>query len=79
MKRFRKILNTYTFDELRNEDNDFGFNNSDYFISGNEIDKVLDSIENEVNMIKDKLKAIKGLTEIDEIYDVVKELSEKLY
>jgi ABC-type Fe3+-hydroxamate transport system substrate-binding protein len=41
--------------------------------------EVLNHIEDRVNAIKDKLENIKGLTEIDEIYDMVNELSDDLY
>jgi len=40
---------------------------------------MLDSIEAGVNIVKEGLENIKGLTEIDDIYNIVKVLSDKLY
>lgn len=79
MITFRKELNTYTWDEVKDKDNSYEFSDSDSFVLEDEIKSILDSIENDVNMIKNKLKEIKGLSEIDEIYDIAKELASRLY
>jgi hypothetical protein len=79
LKRFRKEYSVYTWDEVKNKNNSFEFSNSDKFILEDEVKSVLDSIENDINTIEDKLSKIKGLDEIDEVYKIIIELSEKLY
>ena len=65
MSSFRKQFNTYTLEELK--DNDFGFTLKDSFVPEDEVKSMLDSIEAGVNIIKEGLENIKGLTEIDDI------------
>ena len=49
------------------------------FLLFDDVSACLNRIESDVNEIFDKLREIKGLTEIDEINDMLKELSDKLY
>jgi len=77
LSSFRKEFNTYTLEELK--DNDFGFTLKESFVHEDEVKSMLDSIENGVNIIKEGLESIKGLSEIDDIYTIVKLLSDKLY
>jgi len=77
MSSFRKEFNTYTLEELK--DNESGFTLKELFVSKDDVDNILDSIEIGVNIIKEGLENIKGLTEIDDIYNIVKVLSDKLY
>lgn len=79
MSSFRKEFNEYTLEELKDNDNDFGFTLKELFISKDEVMSMLDSIENGVNIIKEGLEKIQGLSEIDEIYTMAKLLSDKLY
>jgi len=65
LSSFRKQFNTYTLEELK--DNDFGFTLKDSFVPEDEVKSMLDSIEAGVNIIKEGLENIKGLTEIDDI------------
>jgi len=77
LSSFRKEFNTYTLEELK--DNESGFTLKELFVSKDDVDNILDSIEIGVNIIKEGLENIKGLTEIDDIYNIVKVLSDKLY
>jgi len=77
LSSFRKEFNTYTLEELK--DNESGFAIKESFIPEDEVKSMLDSIENGVNIIKEGLESIKGLSEIDNIYTIVKLLSDKLY
>ena len=77
MSSFRKEFNTYTLEELK--DNESGFTLKESFVHEDEVKSMLDSIENGVNIIKEGLESIKGLSEIDDIYTIVKVLSDKLY
>jgi len=77
LSSFRKEFATYTLEELKN--NNFGFTLKELFVSKDDVDNMLDSIENGVNIIKEGLESIKGLSEIDDIYNIVKVLSDKLY
>ena len=81
MSNFRKDLKgwTYTYQEVKSVENEYGFTDSDKFVPEDEVKSILDSIENDINMMKDMLEKIKGLNEIDDIYDIAKELSSKLY
>lgn len=81
MSDFRKYLDgyTYAYEEVKDIDNGYEFTNSDKFVLENEVRNTLDSIENSVNLIKDSLEGIKGLSEIDNIYDMIKNLSSRLY
>ena len=77
MSSFRKEFNTYTLKELK--DNESGFTLKESFIHEDDVDNMLDSIETGVNIIKEGLESIKGLSEIDDIYTIIKVLSDKLY
>jgi len=77
MSSFRKKFSTYTLEELK--DNDFVFTLKESFVPEDEIKSMLDSIEAGVNIIKEGLENIKGLSEIDDIFNIVKLLSDKLY
>jgi len=77
MSSFRKEFNTYTLEELK--DNESGFTLKESFIHEDDVDNMLDSIETGVNIIKGGLESIKGLSEIDDIYTIIKVLSDKLY
>jgi len=77
LSSFRKEFNTYTLEELK--DNESGFTLKESFVHEDEVKSMLDSIENGVNIIKEGLESIKGLSEIDDIYTIVKVLSDKLY
>jgi len=77
LSSFRKEFNTYTLQELK--DNESGFTLKESFVHEDEVKSILDSIENGVNIIKEGLESIKGLSEIDDIYTIVKVLSDKLY
>jgi len=77
MSSFRKEFNTYTLEELK--DNESGFTLKESFIHEDDVDNMLDSIETGVNIIKEGLESIKGLSEIDDIYTIIKVLSDKLY
>ena len=77
MSSFRKEFNTYTLEELK--DNESGFTLKELFVSKDDVDNMLDSIETGVNIIKEGLESIKGLSEIDDIFNIVKLLSDKLY
>jgi len=77
MSSFRKEFNTYTLKELK--DNESGFTLKESFIHEDDVDNMLDSIETGVNIIKEGLESIKGLSEIDDIFNIVKLLSDKLY
>lgn len=77
MSSFRKEFDEYTLEELK--DNDIGFTLKESFIPKDDILYILDSIENDVNLIKDGLEKIQGLSEIDEIRTMIKLLSNKLY
>jgi len=77
MSSFRKEFNTYTLEELK--DNESGFTLKELFVSKDDVDNMLDSIESGINIIKEGLENIKGLSEIDNTYTIVKVLSDKLY
>ena len=47
MSSFRKEFNTYTLEELK--DNDFGFTLNDSFVTEDEVKSIFDSIEAGVN------------------------------
>jgi hypothetical protein len=49
------------------------------FITYNDAKNIIDSIEQEVNEIKDKLKPYTVFSELEEVYDMINELSKKLY
>lgn len=49
------------------------------YININDVLNILDNIEQEVNKIRDGLSSYKNLTEINDIYERVDKLSDKLY
>ena len=77
MSSFRKEFSAYTLEELK--DNDFGFTLKESFVPEDDVKSMLDSIEAGVNIIKDGLVDIKGIKEIDDIFNIAKLLSDKLY
>ena len=81
MYSIRKELkkDTYSYEDIKDDNNDFNFTNSDNFVSESEVLGTLDVLENDINNIKDRLEEIKGLREIDEILEMVNELSKQLY
>lgn len=81
MDSFRKKLEnfTYTFEEIKDKDNGFKFTNSDSFILEEEVKNIIDSLEDDLRQIKKELESIIGLTEIDDIKFMVKQLCVKLY
>lgn len=49
------------------------------FITYNDAKNIIDGIEREVNEIKDKLKPYTVFSELEEVYDMINELSKTLY
>jgi hypothetical protein len=49
------------------------------FITYNDAKNIIDSIEQEINEIKDKLKPYKVFSELEEVYDMINQLSNSLY
>jgi len=49
------------------------------FVEAVIVKEIIDEIESEVNDVVNMLKPINGLSEIDEIKDLLEELSNKLY
>lgn len=75
---YRKDLrnNTYKYEDLI----DYGYDKNDAsVIVEDAVLDVLDKIENEVNDILDSLQLIEGLSEIDAVKEMLKDLSNKLY
>jgi hypothetical protein len=70
---YRKYYNAYDYEDLEDS------KPNDQFVSAEEVQVMLDEIESEVNNIKDLVEPIDGLSEIDEVYNKLKDLSEKLY
>lgn len=56
-----------------------GYDNNEELVPKNCIDWILDDIEGKINTIEDSLREIYGLTEIDTIKDLARELGHKLY
>ncbi len=56
-----------------------GHDNNEELVPKSCVDWILDDIEGKINIIEDSLSNIYGLTEIDEIKDLVRELGNKLY
>jgi len=65
--------NTYFSDELDKN------NNISTYVLSVDMNGVLDNIETRVNEIKDILDSIQGLSEIDEVKELLKTLSKDLY
>ena len=51
----------------------------DIYINKDSVQDIIDEIENCVNEILDQLNTIQGLTEIEDIKELVKKLSRDLY
>ena len=61
------------------EDGGRNYGLTEKYLSKDEVEEVVDNIERDVNEIKDLLDDISGLTEIEEIKDKIKNLSDKLF
>lgn len=71
-----EALDGYTYNDLIN----YGFDDSkEDFILESVVKSVIDNIESDVNVIRDMLDGIRGLSEIEEIKEMVDNLSGKLY
>lgn len=73
MYRDKLNNNTYFSDELDKN------NNISTYVLSVDMNGVLDNIETRVNEIKDILDSIQGLSEIDEVKELLKTLSKDLY
>lgn len=71
-----EALDGYTYNDLVN----YGYDdNKEDLIPESVVKSVIDNIESDVNVIRDMLDGIRGLSEIEEIKEMVNNLSEKLY
>ena len=71
-----EALDGYTYNDLI----EYGYdNNKENLIPESTVKSVIDNIESDVNVIRDMLEGIRGLSEIEEIKEVVNNLSGKLY
>ena len=71
-----KALDGYTYNDLI----EYGYDdNKENLIPESTVKSVIDNIESDVNVIRDMLEGIRGLSEIEEIKEMVNNLSEKLY
>ena len=71
-----EALDGYTYNDLI----EYGYdNNKENLIPESTVKSVIDNIESDVNVIRDMLEGIRGLSEIEEIKEMVNNLSEKLY
>lgn len=71
-----EALDGYTYNDLVN----YGYDdNKEDLIPESVVKSVIDNIESDVNVIRDMLDDIRGLSEIEEIKEMVNNLSEKLY
>lgn len=71
-----KALDGYTYNDLI----EYGYDdNKENLIPESTVRAVIDDIESDVNVIRDLLEGIRGLSEIEEIKKMVNNLSEKLY
>lgn len=71
-----EALDGYTYNDLI----EYGYdNNKENLIPESTVKNVIDNIESDVNVIRDMLEDIRGLSEIEEIKEMVNNLSEKLY
>ena len=69
-------LDGYTYNDLI----EYGYDdNKENLIPESTVKSVIDNIESDVNVIRDMLEGIRGLSEIEEIKEMVNNLSEKLY
>lgn len=74
MSTYRKHIDNNTF----SSDDTMEFRNLTY-VDLDVVRDTLDDIENRVNGIKDMLKDIHGLNEIDNVKELVKDLTDDLY
>lgn len=71
-----EALDGYTYNDLT----EYGYDdNKENLIPESIVKGVIDDIESDVNVIKDMLEDIRGLSEIEEIKEMVNNLSRKLY
>ena len=71
-----EALDGYTYNDLI----EYGYdNNKENLIPESTVKSVIDNIESDVNVIRDMLEGIRGLSEIEEIKEMVNNLSRKLY
>ena len=71
-----EALDGYTYDDLI----EYGYDdNKENLIPESTVKSVIDNIESDVNVIRDMLEGIRGLSEIEEIKEMVNNLSGKLY
>lgn len=71
-----EALDGYTYNDLI----EYGYDdNKENLILESTVKSVIDNIESDVNVIRDMLEGIRGLSEIEEIKEMVNNLSEKLY
>jgi len=75
---YRNTINSESlqYDELCNYGYDDG---KESLIPESAVKGVLDTIEDAVSTIVDKIEGIEGLSEIDDVKALLKELSDKLY
>lgn len=71
-----EALDGYTYNDLI----EYGYDdNKENLIPESTVKSVIDNIESDVNVIRDMLEGIRGLSEIEEIKEMVNNLSGKLY
>ena len=71
-----EALDGYTYNDLI----EYGYeDNKENLIPESTVKSVIDDIESDVNEIRDMLEGIRGLSEIEEIKEMVNNLSGKLY
>lgn len=72
---YRKELDDYTY----TSEDTIEYSNNSLYIDRVEVMTMLDDIESRVNDIKNALEPIKGLTEIEDVKEMVESLSKDLY
>ena len=71
-----EALDGYTYNDLI----EYGYDdNKENLVPESTVKNVIDDIESDVNEIVGMLEGIRGLSEIEEIKEMVNNLSEKLY
>lgn len=71
-----KALDGYMYNDLI----EYGYDdNKEKLIPESTVKDVIDDIESDVNVIRDMLEGIRGLSEIEEVKEMVNNLSKKLY
>lgn len=55
------------------------YNNNSLYVEKSEVINMIDNIESRVNDIKDALEPIKGLSEIEDIKDMIESLLKDLF